>query len=384
MLGLKVCLIDKSIFPRDKICGDALSGTVPYELNKLGLEIKHDFNLSSFKLPTSGIRFFSPEGKFIDVNINNVREGFDAPGYVASRYDFDNMLIDVIRRHKNIHLLENFTISNISLEDKVSVSSSDCVIYPKIVVGADGANSITSKLLGNTLDKKHHSAGLRQYYSNVDGFSNHNHIELHFYENILPGYFWIFPMTKERANVGIGMLSSVISKKKINLKQEFLNIIQHHPLIAPRFKNAVALETPKGFGLPLGSRKINVSGDRIILVGDAASLIDPFSGEGIGNAMTSGRIAANHIVRCFESNRFDADFNKIYQLDLYKKMGNELSISFTMQKLLQFPFLFNVVVRKARTNKHLQELIESMMVNESNRKQLTNPIFYLKLLFNLK
>ena len=95
-------------------------------------------------------------------------------------------------------------------------------------------------------------------------------------------------MNDGKANVGIGMLSSHISQKKINLKVVLQKLIETHPQLKDRFINAKALESIKGFGLPLGSKKRRLSGDRYVLTGDAASLIDPFSGEGIGNAIRSG------------------------------------------------------------------------------------------------
>jgi flavin-dependent dehydrogenase len=88
------------------------------------------------------------------------------------------------------------------------------------------------------------------------------------------------------------MRADVVGKKKLNLKKEFEKIIASHPAIAPRFREAEQIGEVKLYGLPLGSKKRQLSGDHYMLTGDAAMLIDPFTGEGIGNAMMSGMLAA--------------------------------------------------------------------------------------------
>jgi len=68
----------------------------------------------------------------------------------------------------------------------------------------------------------------------------------------------------------------------MDLRTSFQNVLDEIPSIRDRFKNAERIGKIEGFGLPLGSRKVPMSGDRFMLCGDAASLIDPLSGEGIG------------------------------------------------------------------------------------------------------
>src|SRR5690606_11571017 len=112
------------------------------------------------------------------------------------------------------------------------------------------------------------------------------------------------PLPGGYANVGVGMLSETVSQKKINLKKEMLRIIETHPEFKQRFAGAELMGDIKGYGLPLGSKKRVISGDNYMLVGDAASLIDPFTGEGISNAMISGRWAATQAELCLQQQIF--------------------------------------------------------------------------------
>jgi flavin-dependent dehydrogenase len=241
---------------------------------------------------------------------------------------------------------------------------------------------VVSRLLGRpAFDRDHYCAGLRQYYEGIDELHTSNCIELHFYEELLPGYFWIFALPDGRANVGIGMLSSEISRQRINLRDKFREIIAHHPHVKDRFTHARPLEPARGFGLPIGSRKVSCSGERFLLLGDAACLIDPFTGEGIGNAIRSGRIAAKHIQEAFAQQKFDKSFNTAYDQEIYRRMWTELHLSRKLQKLLKFPGLFNFVVNKAGKNDSFRMLLTSMLSNIDLRQELKKPSFYTRLIF---
>ena len=194
---------------------------------------------------------------------------------------------------------------------------------------------------------------------NVTGFSDDNAVELHFYDELLPGYFWIFPLPGNKANVGLGMLSSFVSKRKPNLKRLLKEIIETHPNVKERFKNATPLEDVKGFGLPLGSKKRRISGNRYLLLGDAAALINPLSGEGIANAIRSGRVAAEHIQRAFNEKRFDAEFNLAYDNEIYKRMWGELRLNYWIQIAMRNRRICNFIVKYAIGNKFVQDLVLS-------------------------
>jgi flavin-dependent dehydrogenase len=210
----------------------------------------------------------------------------------------------------------------------------------------------------------------------------HQFIELHFCQEILPGYLWLFPLPDGKANVGLGMLSQEISRKRINLRETLNHLITHHDHFRERFKNARPLETVKGFGLPLGSRKRKISGERYLLAGDAASLIDPFTGEGIGNALRSGRVAAHHVQKCFASGDFSAAFNKRYDSEIYHRMWGEFRISRGLQRLSHYPWLFNLVVSKANQNPRILEILTEALAQVDKKQSLLHPRFYYRLLFS--
>ncbi|MEO0469841.1 MAG: geranylgeranyl reductase family protein [Bacteroidota bacterium] len=379
---LRIAIVDKASFPRDKICGDALSGKVVSVLKYAAPQAEAALHNLPPKLGSWGIRFFAPNGQCLDIPFKSSKQQqINAPGYISKRLDFDDFLLKQIRNQPHIDIREGFAVQSVETHaNGVIVSDGTEALHAPLVLGADGAHSVITKSLSDIkVDKMHYSAGLRAYYEGVTGFQQENFIELHYIPELLPGYFWIFPLPNGWANVGLGMLSADVSKLKINLKEKLRQIIEENPVISKRFANAKLVDEVRGFGLPLGSKKRRISGDRFMLAGDAASLIDPFSGEGIGNAMLSGRIAAQTLLKCREVNDYSAAFLQQYDQAVYKKIWRELRLSYQLQKLVNYPWLFNFVVRKANSNPSVQKMFTMMFDDLDMRKELSKPGFYWRL-----
>jgi geranylgeranyl reductase family protein len=382
-------ILDKAVFPRDKVCGDALSGKSVYVLNQLDPSIVPSFAKQQNEFIDSwGVKFVAPNGKAIDIPFkSDMSKEQYPPGFISKRIDFDNELFKRLDRNYAT-VIDGAEVKEIERTDNgITVSyekaNTRLDIQANIIVGAEGDRSIVAKkLAGIQKENDHYCAGIRAYYEGVEGMHPQNFIELHFLPEMLPGYFWIFPLPNGMANVGAGMLTTEVSKRKINLKEDMIKAIENNPNIRERFKNAKLQGKIQGWGLPLGSKKRPVSGERFLLAGDAGSLIDPFTGEGIGNALYSGMMAADQIVECIKQQRYDAEFLYQYDKTFYDRQWDELKLSHTLQKLCKYQWLFNFVVNKAHKNRTLRETISCMFEDLDLRAKLRNPFFYFKLLAN--
>lgn len=385
-MNIPCTIIEKKQFPRDKICGDALSGKVVEVLKKYNPELVTDFASKDYEIGSWGVNFVAPNLQSLRVPFksNSYPQTLTAPGFLCKRLDFDNFLFQELKKFHHIKILENTTYENVKPQNDgllVTLSNGHS-IETKLVIAADGAYSRFAKENGHIkMEPKHYCAGIRMYFEGVKNLDKENFIELIFLKEFLPGYLWIFPLPNNQANVGVGMRSDVVRKKKIDLKKAMNACIHEHSFLKERFKDAKVIDGMKGFGLPLGSKKRKISGNHFLLVGDAASLIDPFTGEGIGNALMSGMFAAQIAQIALKKQNFSADFLVQYDHLVYKRLWPELRLSRVLQSLLKYPFLFNLVVNRANANPTLKHAISCMFEDMELRNQLKNPWFYFKLLF---
>lgn len=327
--GLKVALIDKSTFPRDKICGDAVAAYVPKVLATIDPQLKKDLANFSEKWPVNTFKLVAANKVALDLQ-------YASWGFISKRKAFDNFLYEQTLKYENISHYLNAKLVKVTVDNEETnlEFDSDLLIKAKIVIGCDGANGIVKKQLTSTkMDPRHHSAAVRGYYKNVSGL-NSSVFELHYLKDLGPGYFWVFPLPNNEANVGFGMLSESTAAGKLNLREKLKEIIANEPQIKERFLNAEAIGPIEGYGLPLGSRKTQISGNRFMLAGDAAALIDPLTGEGIGEAIASGRFAGWQAIKCFKENNFSADFMKDYDQNVYSKFWKSHYKSYLVQRLI--------------------------------------------------
>ncbi|PPK88402.1 geranylgeranyl reductase family protein [Neolewinella xylanilytica] len=382
-LGIPSVLIDKAIFPRDKICGDAISGKVPTLLNRLDPAIMDRFRQRFRPSDVWGIRFYPPSNKLIELpfKIGYERIPDEAPGYVSKRIDFDAFLIEEVRRRSDIDLqLNTEIVATTRTQAGYRIQAKDGREWEaNLLIDGSGAHSKFSRHeAGQEVDKDHHAAAVRQYYRGVTGFHPDNFIELHFLDAYNPGYFWIFPLPNGEANVGLGMRSDIVKKRGLNLRKELPNIVASGAF-RERFAHAEPMGPITGYGLPLGSKERTLSGDHYLLTGDAGHLIDPLTGEGIGNAVYSGFIAAELAEKCLAQQRFDAAFLAAYDVRIERVLRTELRLSYRLQQIMQYKWITNLLTGIVAANPKVIEVLCRMYTDFELRKQLVRPTFWWKL-----
>lgn len=353
--GLNIVWIDKTTFPRDKVCGDAIPSNVQRVLSSIDVSLNEKF-LQHFseKVQVEGCRFIAPDKSSFDLT-------FVTKGHAAKRLHFDHFLFNLANEcNSHISFIGNASVESIvNSATVVTVKLTDGrIIEGQIIIGCDGANSVVRKNLSHPfIRKKENIAAVRAYYSNVANLE-HKMLEIHIIKNYMPGYFWIFPLPENQSNVGFGMVNRFITNRKIDLKKALIEVIQNDSAISPRFSQASTDGVISGFGLPCGGRKNPVSGQRFLLCGDAASLINPATGEGIGNAMISGRMAAIHIINCFQSNNFTQSFNEQYDKMVYDKLLGDLRIQHWLQRITaDREWLINFALKHVSNNHWIRQKI---------------------------
>ncbi len=273
-------------------------------------------------------------------------------------------LFDLVSRLSNITSFEDTFVKEVIADDNEVAIRTDknMILKAKLVIGCDGAHSLIKRRLTDTrIDLSHCSGAVRAYFRNVRDIPPRT-LELHFLRDLLPGYLWIFPMPGNISNIGLGMPSGTIARKRINLAKELIRIIENVPYLKKRFSDAEMTCKIKGYLLPLGSRKTSISGKRFMLCGDAASLVNPASGAGIGHAMQSGRFAGWHAVKCFERNDFTGEFMKTYDKTVYDKIWRENKHHLLIRDLVfNYQWRMNSVIYAGHMSKSFNKMIVRLL-----------------------
>ncbi|MBK8612564.1 MAG: NAD(P)/FAD-dependent oxidoreductase [Flavobacteriales bacterium] len=389
--GIRSTLIERAMFPRDKVCGDALSGKVMRTLERLDPALAARVNADAHRMPSWGVTFVAPGGKALRVPFSRETGIGEAPGAILPRLDFDAILFDAVKRNEHVQVLEGVQAKNYERTEKgwrislvgnnLPTATANC----QLILAADGANSAFARhVAGLPMEPKHHAAGVRAYYRGIHGLDPQGFIELHFLKELVPGYLWIFPLPDGRANVGLGLRSDHVRERRLDLKAELLRLVSSHPTLRGRFAHAELEGSVQGLGLPLASKRHPLSGEGYLLIGDAGHLIDPFTGEGISHAMISGVHAADVANEALKAARTDAPFLKSYDERVWKRLGKELTISTRLQQLAHQAWLFDFVVERATKNPALADTISSMFTDLDLRERLKKPGFYMDLVLGRK
>ena len=396
MEGKRVLLLEKRIWPRDKVCGDAVGGKSLGHVKALGVKATLE---STPHFRVTGILFSSPNGKGVTVPLPEKDVEKMEAGYSLPRQQFDWLLFDratelVLENGGSV--IQDAMVTKV-FDDDGKITGVEIGIGGKRgerrvysapwTIGAAGyrcpvARKIVKEMAKEELvDRMHYCGGYREYWSGVKGCEEDSgNIEIHFVDTVVPGYFWLFPLGGGKVNVGIGMVMGLLDKQKKKLKTLQADVIANHPLFKERFADAVMIEgTGKGWQLPFGSpRKGEKNQPRrayapgALLVGDSASLVDPFSGEGVGNALLSGEMAARHVLE----NKGGA----AYQEELWAALGPELTNSFKMQKMSRRKWLLNWFVGKAGRKPVIQEMMTEMIASKEAQENLHSKWFLVKTL----
>ncbi len=312
--NLRVLLVDKATFPRDKICGDAIPPRCHPILAEYGLTAKIE-RVAHARI--TGERVFSPtEQLHVDFR--------EQTQFICSRVHFDNILFQAAKAQVDTH--ENCTVLDLLRDGeqvygiRAQMDGVQLKITAKVVAGADGFNSIVKRRAGlYHYQRPHWAVATRAYYSDVP--ISPNEFEIHYFDELFPGYLWIFPVGDGRVNVGVGQFPTARTGNHVSLRDLHLTLVQH-PSLAGRFAHAKMEGRLRGWNLPLASIRRPMHGNGFILAGDAAGLVDPLWGHGIDNAMISGQIAGSILAEICRGHNFGAAALQPYADAVWKALAS--------------------------------------------------------------
>jgi len=302
----RVLILDRAPLGRDKVCGDGIAPHAVAELAALGLDVvRPEENVST-------VRLFGPSGA-------DAGAVTTSPGYVIPRRQFDERLLSA-------------AMDAGAYFEVRKVTSLDALDAP-VIIGADGSNSTVRRLVGQPANHGRALAvAIRGYAPTPPGVRE---LTIRWDSQRLGGlcYAWSFPVADGTTNVGYGLSSAARDHSRAYLERRLGELLPEFDLTGVELS---------GHTLPLSVRRPSPYSGRVLLVGDAASLINPFTGEGIYSAIVSGALAGRAALR-------DAP-GPTYAKALAARFGRQHRQTTALYRIIDSPRVLDTVVRAARAN----------------------------------
>lgn len=315
--GLRVAVFERAQFPREKVCGDFVEPRGLRLLEAMGcLRILE----AASPLPITHVAMFLQARCAYRGRIPFYGEtpGLPPHGYIIPRRELDAVLLDAARR-AGASVYDACTVKSVARDGRdmrvtVGRGTDHAHVRGHVVVGADGTHSIVAQGAGLRHDDRRYMAVSQRAY--VEGVAVRQGEAAFFFDrDLFPGYGWMFPMSGERANIGVGILAETQTRYGISVPQLFRSFVEKLRLAHPGCAGI------RVAGKPLGGIVKTYGGsgpncfDGGVLVGDAGCFVDPVTGEGIAPAAESALIAAPVVAAAVEQGRSDLPFLSRYERD---------------------------------------------------------------------
>jgi menaquinone-9 beta-reductase len=322
--GLRVLLLDGARFPRDKVCGDAIT--------PLGVAMLRE------------LRLYDDVRAIADASLGEIviavagaarRSALPTPLLIVHRRALDALLLDRVR--PLVEVREGWHVDDVVTEagavvgvTGVGPDGARFSAGARVVVGADGATSIVARrTAGPRPAAPGRLVATRAYYRGV--VADEPAAEFHFVPALAGGYFWIFPAGADRCNVGLCASPGALARTQKSLRQWRDELLQSAPF-APRFAAASLTGAFEGWPIPAGMPS-PLAGAGFVLVGDAAGLADPLWGDGIDTALLSGVLAGAHVAAACRADDTGGARLSRYANAVARTLGPKLAAGAAMQQM---------------------------------------------------
>lgn len=286
--GVEVVLIDKAARGRDKCCGDGLTTLALRELEHLGAD---PAAMASWTV-VERARLRTPGGRVLDLP---VRHDAGMHAVIVTRAELDAHMVDLAVSAGSQVILEDGVVDVDSDADEGRARltlQSGRRVDTRHVVAADGMWSPVRRMIGADVSGYRGDwHAFRQYFASRETASRD--LWVFFETDLLPGYAWSFPLPDGTVNVGFGVLRG--DRLDGGHLKELWTRLTQRPALRGELGDLEPLAKAKAWPIPARLPGTELAVGPVLFVGDAATACDPLTGEGIGQALVTGRLAAEAI-----------------------------------------------------------------------------------------
>jgi geranylgeranyl reductase family protein len=372
--GLRVLMLEKTEFPREKVCGDGLTPRATRQLIRMGV----DTSEKAGWLQNRGLRVIGG-GVRLELDWPELAS-FPSYGLVRTRLDFDDMLA---RRavEAGAILRTNVTVTGPVLDDdgraigvtaKAGPGKEPVEYRAPLVVAADGVSGKLALAMGLAKrDDRPIGVAVRRYYHSpvrADDDYLESWLELRSAQDrdrLLPGYGWIFGLGDGRVNVGLGILNSSSAFGKTNYRAMLTDWLATTPPDWGMTDEANAAGQILGAALPMGFNRVPHYTRGVMLVGDSGGMVNPMNGEGIAYAMESGELAAEVAVQAL-ARPAGADRERAlqaYPAELKLRFGGYYRLGGVFVNLIGNPQIMRIATKHGMPHPTLMRFVLKLLAN---------------------
>ncbi|MGN8129173.1 geranylgeranyl reductase family protein [Paenarthrobacter sp. 22069] len=390
--GIDVTVLEKTSFPREKVCGDGLTPRAVREIQKLGLPHPENDGWRRNK----GLRLIAG-GRTIELPWPEVSD-FPQYGLIRTRLGFDEELArhaqaagaTILERHSVTDALRNddgrVTGVRAALLDESGRKTRETREFPAdVVLAADGNSTRTAVSLGiQKRDDRPLGVAVRTYFTSprTDDDWMEGWLELPGRDGkLLPGYGWVFGVGDGTSNVGLGILNSSKEFGKLDYKQ----VLREWTAGMPAdwgFTPDNQVGEIRGAALPMGFNRTPHYSPGLLLLGDAGGMVSPFNGEGISYAMESARFAAEFIIdassrSASSGGTYDADAHLSRYADYVRdQWGSHFTLGRAFAALIGKPTVMKLALRTGMPIPVLMRFVVRLLANltDSSAKGLEDRV----------
>ncbi|MCW3818329.1 geranylgeranyl reductase family protein [Micromonospora sp. DR5-3] len=371
--GVRVLLLEKTEFPREKVCGDGLTPRAVRQLIRMGVDTSPEAGW----LHNKGLRVIGG-GVRLELDWPDLAS-FPNYGLVRTRLDFDDLLAQrAVAAGAKLRTNVNVTGPVLDADDRVvgvqaevGPDKETATFHAPLVVAADGVSGRFPLALG--LAKREDrpiGVAVRRYYRSPakhddDYLESWLELRAKGSEALLPGYGWIFGLGDGRVNVGLGVLNSSAAFGKTNYRRLLTDWLANTPEDWGMTDEANAEGPTLGAALPMGFNRVPHYTRGVLLVGDSGGMVNPFNGEGIAYAMESGELAAEVAVQAL-ARPAGAERERAllaYPQELKARFGGYYRLGGIFVKLIGRPEVMRLATKHGMPHPMLMRFVLKLLAN---------------------
>ncbi|WP_034514711.1 geranylgeranyl reductase family protein [Actinomyces slackii] len=380
-LGMDVILMEKQELGRDKVCGDGLTPSAVRELVRLGIDTTGWQRNTGLRVIGGGHRLHFPWPE---------QASFPSYGMARPRALLDRDLAEHAAA-AGARLITGITVTAPLTTPGgrvigVSAKPSARVTYPGIdrptdftaplIIDAGGVSARLATAMGRTKDERRPmGVAVRAYYRSPRADDAWMESQLELWDGpagsstLLPGYGWIWPVGEGLVNVGLGSVSSRAATTRIDYRAVFAAWMRNVPA-SWQLTEDNRVGRLASAALPMAFNRKPHYADGLMLLGDAGGMVSPFNGEGIAQALMSGRLAAETAAQAASRTSRAGRERALaqYPAALKAEMGGYYTLGRVFVSLIEHPEVMRLCTRHGLPRKHLMKLVTKLLSDGWERR----------------